>query len=127
MTWGDATRAAGPISWGLRPLTGTAGWRAWGTSCANLACTTVSWDAGTQNVVWGSQCGGDDCAAPPSSWSGGNAPIWSTDDQDTIVWGTNDHDTIVWGTNDHDTIVWGTTDQETIVWGTGCDDPDCAP
>jgi serine protease AprX len=128
VTWGDATRAAGPIAWGLRPLTGsesTVGWSAWGTGCADAACTTASWDAGTYNVVWGSQCGGNDCAAPPSSWSAADAPIWSSQDQDTIVWGTNDHDTIVWGTNDQDTIVWGTTDQDTIVWGTNCDD--CAP
>jgi serine protease AprX len=125
VTWGDATRAAGPIVWGLKPTGSGSG--AWGTRCADAACTTTSWDAGTQNVVWGSQCGGDDCAAPPSSWSAGDAPIWSSQDQDTIVWGTDDHDTIVWGTNDHDTIVWGTTDQETIVWGTSCDDPDCVP
>ena len=150
VTWGDATRAAGSIAWGLRPLTGAdgaVGWSTWGTACAGAACTSASWDDGTQNVVWGSQCGGNDCAAPPSSWSGGDAPVWSTDDQDTIVWGTNDHDTIVWGTNDHDTIVWGTTDQDTIVWGTTdddtivwgttdedtivwgttCEDPACAP
>ena len=52
------------------------------------------------NIVWGTDCGGDDC--------------------DTVVWGTQDGDNIVWGTAaDGDNIVWGTAaDGDNIVWGT---------
>jgi hypothetical protein len=63
--------------------------------------------ADSENVVWGSTCGGADCP-------GGT---WATDDGDTVVWGTDDGDTVVWGTDDGDTVVWGTS------CGAECDTP----
>jgi serine protease AprX len=71
----------------------------------------VTWGPGltkTQNVVWGTQCGGSDCHyAWDLSVSGGAV---STDDGDTVVWGTDDGDTVVWGTSCIDPrcepIVW---------------------
>jgi serine protease AprX len=59
----------------------------------------ITWGAGfsrTQNVVWGTQCGGNDCHYTwDLSVSGGAV---SSDDGDTVVWGTSDGDTVVWGT-----------------------------
>jgi serine protease AprX len=139
VTWGDPTRAGGPIWWGFRPVIGQGEvieWTPWGTSCADPVCLSVTWQAGSENVVWGSECGGDDCSTHESRAAAGDALVWSSEDQDTIVWGTHDQDTIVWGTTEQDTIVWGTTeedtivwgtnDEETIVWGTSCDDPTCS-
>jgi hypothetical protein len=63
-------------------------------------------------VVWGSHCGGADCA---STWA---ASVFASDDGDTVVWGTDDGDTVVWGTSD---------DGDTVVWGTSCGDPSCEP
>jgi serine protease AprX len=100
--WGAATRDGEAISWGATqadPNTGE--WITWAMGAENEYQSS-------ENVVWGSACGGTDCPADTT---------WTTSEPDTIVWGTNDDDTIVWGTNDDDTIVWGTS----------CDDPSCTP
>jgi hypothetical protein len=113
--------------------------------CLDLTCTSADWGR-SENVVWGSACGGADCqtgSAPPvvsdvdavlSNGSGGQTIVWGTDDtivwgtDDTIVWGTMNGQTIVWGTSNGQAIVWGTTDGQTLVWGTtGCNDPSCRP
>jgi serine protease AprX len=123
--WGAARDGEESIYWGLRPSiseTGDVEWSAWGTSCADPECDSIIWGTSeSYNVVWGSVCGGDDCADASS----GDRHAWSTSMDETIVWGTNDEQTIVWGTTGEDTIVWGTSDEDTIVWGTTCDDPDC--
>jgi subtilisin family serine protease len=60
-----------------------------------------------RNIVWGTLCGGADCA---TTWN--NRLVNTTQDEgDTVVWGTN-----------------GTQEEgDTVVWGTGCGDPACAP
>ena len=87
VTWGASTTASGlPIDWGvIGPLD------RW---------TMMS--SASQNVVWGTTCGGADCGGP---WNHG----------------------AVFGTSDDETVVWGTSDEETVVWGTSCDDPSCQP
>jgi serine protease AprX len=70
---------------------------------------SVTWGPGfikTQNVVWGSQCGGGDCRG---AWS---------------IAGSGD---AVTDAADGDTVVWGTSDGDTVVWGTTCGDPSCEP
>ena len=88
----------------------------WGSTYA-LPLVRASWGpswntaSSSSNVVWGSHCGGADCASP---WA---ASVFASDDGDTVVWGTDDGDTVVWGTDDGDTVVWGTS----------CGDPSCQP
>jgi hypothetical protein len=71
---------------------------------------------GDDNIVWGTDCGGDDC----------DNVVWGTaDGDDNIVWGTaNGDDNIVWGTaKGDDTNVWGTANgDDNIVWGTALGD-----
>jgi serine protease AprX len=111
--WGAPTTAAGNnIAWGViwsPAAVGSGGaWTPWATRCLDVTCGSVVWGTGTsENVVWGSSCGGADCPVSPSLGSL------------LLVSGT----TVVWGTND--TVVWGTSD--TVVWGTTCADPTCAP
>jgi len=71
----------------------------WGSACALDVC---SFD----NIVWGPQCGGDDCG---DTWTASQ----------TVVWGTNTRETVVWGTNSRDTVVWGTTDPDPVLWSPG--------
>ena len=109
VTWGATTTPAGAAIW-------------WGDG--------GKWriDKGTvRNVVWGTICGGADCATPwtldtVTAASGGETVVWgTTDGGETVVWGTTDGgETVVWGTTgDGETVVWGTTaDGETVVWGT---------
>jgi len=147
--WGDERTSAGAdVVWGQIPAGGngsTAAWRPWAVHCLDFMCRTADWGP-SENVVWGSACGGNDCQTGPLTVSVGNllsgatvsqtiawgtanpaTTVWGTAGQ-TIVWGTDDQDTIVWGTTG-ETIVWGSTDNDdTIVWGTqGCDDPSCQP
>jgi serine protease AprX len=83
----------------------------WGTM--EDAAFNIVWGTSEDfdNVVWGTDCGGEDC--------------------DSIVWGTSTVDefgfNIVWGTSeDADNIVWGTSeDADNIVWGTNCEGEDC--
>ena len=87
VTWGASTTASGlPIDWGVIG------------SSDRWTMTTGS----SQNVVWGTTCGGADCGGP---WNHG----------------------AVFGTIDDETVVWGTSDEETVVWGTSCDDSTCQP
>jgi serine protease AprX len=77
----------------------------WGANPGSVAGESGLSDVG-QNVVWGSQCGGDDCQ---TDWS---------------IFGSG----VVIGADDGDTVVWGTTDDgDTVVWGTSCSDPACDP
>jgi serine protease AprX len=76
------------------------------------------------NIVWGTDCGGD-CGGDNIVWgtSAGDNIVWGTSAAgDNIVWGTSADDNIVWGTDcggaDCDNIVWGTADSDNIVWGT---------
>lgn len=92
----------------------------WGVLCSSGTCDSSIgfWRSSTTtsvNVVWGPECGGDNCTTP---WTGG-AVYGATDDGDTVVWGTAD---------EGDTVVWGTADEgDTVVWGTSCGDPACEP
>jgi hypothetical protein len=83
--WGAATTPSGEVvEWGE-------GW--------NLHNTD------SENVVWGSACGGSDC------------------ERSEGVGGANDDDNVVWGTS----VVWGTNDDDSVVWGTSCSDASCEP
>jgi subtilisin family serine protease len=111
--WGAAMAGPANAVWGVRPVYGLFGlaWVNWGTSCSNLLCTNITWGSpNSENVVWGSRCGGDDC-------HGGT--IWSSPGSAMLMmWDASD--------GESETIVWGTSDGEgdTIVWGTTCD-PNC--
>jgi serine protease AprX len=126
--WGTTRTPTGSdVVWGLISAGGdgsTATEDPWSVECLDLTCSRADWGS-SENVVWGSACGGNDC--PAGLWTGSvnTLPSGATVGQ-TIVWGTGDGETVVWGTSDGETIVWGTSDGETIVWGTqGCDDPSC--
>jgi serine protease AprX len=124
--WGAAKSASGqPIEWGVicspNCDVDPGPWARWGVSCADWSCTFPDWGSGSQDIVWGSRCGGSDCPTG-TPWSTNDA-VWDT----TVVWGTGDGDTVVWGTYAGDTVVWGTTDGDTVVWGTSCTDPRCEP
>ena len=143
--WGDERTPEGAdVTWGeIQASNGsTAGSQPWSVHCIDLTCSSADWGA-SENVVWGSACGGNDCQTGPltvdlsSLLSGATVSqtiVWGTNDADTtvwstggqtIVWGTTNGATIIWGASGQ-TIVWGTTDSDTIVWGTqGCDDPSC--
>ena len=110
----------------------------WGSGCQDVACATlVSADSQvvsiggsslvvttstatvtvvSDNVVWGSACGGANCTT--AAWS--PAMVGSTsDDGDTVVWGSSDDgDTVVWGSSsdDGDTVVWGSSSTDEVVW-----------
>jgi serine protease AprX len=98
--WGAATVPAGAtVEWGVvctANCDGAGTWQPWTTS------------APSQNVVWGSSCGGANCQG-----------TWSAPSGEGVVWSTSDGDGIVWGTNDGDGIVWGTsceTSCEPVIW-----------
>jgi serine protease AprX len=87
VTWGASTTASGlPIDWGV----------------IGLSDRWTLTSGSSQNVVWGTMCGGADCGGP---WNHG----------------------VVFGTTGDATVVWGTSDEQTVVWGTSCDDPSCQP
>jgi serine protease AprX len=105
------------LIWGHRLVQGgqlSADANAWSTNVLWGATAApsghgITWGPGfikTQNVVWGSQCGGNDCHR-----------AWSVADSGDAVTDAADGDTVVWGTSDGDTVVWGTT----------CGDPSCEP
>jgi serine protease AprX len=140
--WGDTRTPFGDdVAWGLvwsPSATGSTGtWTTWSVHCLDLTCSSADWGS-SDNVVWGSACGGADCqtgspqvaSAINALLSGGldaQTIVWGTTAAQTIVWGTTTGQTIVWGTTDGQTIVWGTTNGQTIVWGTsGCNDPSCS-
>jgi serine protease AprX len=114
--WGSTAVSGAPAVWGDAWSATTNAWTTWSTTCVDLGCGNVTWAGDWPNVVWGSQCGGSDCAGT----------AWSTSDSETVVWGTSGSETVVWGTNDSETVVWGTNGDETVVWGTGCGQ-DCQP
>jgi serine protease AprX len=130
--WGAPTTGAGNnIAWGVIWSPGAFGlggaWTPWATHCSDLLCSSVVWGNGnSENVVWGSSCGGADCQTLPLN-GGGSLLVHGTSYNDTVVWGTTGDDTVVWGTTGDDTVVWGTSGDDTVVWGTTCADPTCAP
>jgi serine protease AprX len=113
VAWGAATTPDGQtIQWGV-------------IESADSLETTATiterpWSASdiSDNVVWGMQCGGDDCEVP---WDG--QAVLATN-FDTVVWGMNQFgDTVVWGMNEYgNTVVWGmscsTTNCEPVIWST---------
>jgi serine protease AprX len=156
VTWGAVSTPAGSsVEWGAvcteSSCDAPAAWTVWRTSCVDPLCLMVQWGGGrSENVVWGSTCGGADCPqvmpffpsmAAVTAASDGDTVVWgTTDGGDTVVWGTADSgDTVVWGTTDDgDTVVWGTSgDGDTVVWGTSgdggvvwdqsCEEPDPRP
>jgi serine protease AprX len=132
VAWGAPTTTAGDnVVWGViwSPNASWFGgaWVPWATHCSDLICSSVVWGNGnSDNVVWGSSCGGADCQSLPLL-GGGSLLVRSASYDDTVVWGTTGDDTVVWGTTGDDTVVWGTTGDDTVVWGTTCSDPACAP
>jgi len=118
VVWGSNVNNAGqPVTLGLICAEGTncdvAGWGTWSTGTSS---TGIS-----QNVVWGTECGGANC--PSATWS-------TSYDDDTVVWGNSgdDDDTVVWGNSgdDDDTVVWGnSSDDDTVVWGNNCTTTAC--
>jgi serine protease AprX len=111
--WGAPRSAVGQtVEWGVICMavvcgTDTGTWNRWRATCADLACSRVTWGDGTSwNVVWGAACGGQDCSTP---WTTGSAPG------------------VITGSGQAATLVWGTSSDETLVWGTSCTDPSCEP
>jgi serine protease AprX len=140
VAWGAPTTPAGDnvvwgVIWSPGPFGFGGGWAPWATHCSDFTCSSVVWGNGnSDNVVWGSSCGGADCQTSPA---GGGSLLGSVLDSllvqgasasydDTVVWGTTGDDTVVWGTTGDDTVVWGTTGNDTVVWGSICD-PTCTP
>jgi subtilisin family serine protease len=124
VVWGETRHNSADVTFGLAwsPADNASGgsWTRWGTSCGDPACVTVRWDSPrSENVVWGSWCGGGDCASATSPG------VWSTSVGDAVVWGTTSHDAVVWGTTGDDAVVWGTTSDYAVVWGTSCTEPSC--
>jgi hypothetical protein len=81
------------------------------TECLGDEEGSVPWKIGlgsgfARNVVWGSTCGGADCAGP-----------WSTSVGVTLTYAGANATTVVWGSSDGDTVVWGST----------CSDVSCQP
>jgi subtilisin family serine protease len=106
--WGDKRTPAGAdVVWGEIPAASdgsTATGGPWSVHCLDSTCSSADWGP-SDNVVWGSACGGEDCPAGPLTVAIGGLLSGATESQ---------------------TIVWGTTDGQTIVWGTqGCDDQSC--
>ena len=84
-----------------------------------------------QNVVWGRDCNGRNCARV--IWGARKLDVLygTLSDDDNIVWSTAaaDNDNIVWSTAaaDNDNIVWSTaapSDDDNIVWSTSLPDVD---
>jgi hypothetical protein len=70
----------------------------------------IVWSADSDNVVWGTDCGGADC----------DNVVWGTSDLlGNVIWGTLlQGDNVVWGTSGCENVVWGTSDGDNVVWGT---------
>ena len=109
----------------------------WGASLVcdelNPECDNIVWGNGAdedENIVWGSDCGDDDCDNIVWGASVGCDPLLDPSCEN-IVWGNaEDAENIVWGASgDEENIVWGNSvgDEENIVWGASCDpaDPEC--
>lgn len=109
--WGAISSGGEPTTWGMRCVSAcdnefAAQWQSWGIACADAGCDAADWSGtGSENVVWGSSCGGSDC---------GSDVTWTPSDSAAVMWNGNDAS----GSG-----VWGTT----VVWGTSCFDPSCEP
>ena len=125
----DQTPWSNHVIWGNQLITGVQidaaadAWRTdvmWGTAQALDAAGE------SDNIVWGTDCGGADCVGVVWGAACGDGEC------DNIVWGTaQEGDNIVWGTGEEGegdpstalgacNIVWGTNvldDAENIVWG----------
>jgi serine protease AprX len=115
LVWGAAKTPNGAnVQWGVLSDGSS---DAWGVTCANANCTTFEWGgSNSPNVVWGTMCGGADCAS-----------TWSASTMDTTALSTSSSDTVVWGSANADTVVWGSSSDDTVVWGATCSDPSCVP
>ena len=114
VTWGAATTGVGQsIDWGEICTAVTCDehdgpWDRWGTTCANVTCSNVSWgDGSSENVVWGTTCGGANCTTP---WSVAAAGVPGTIRGAAVVWGTSEGDAVVWGTSCRDESC------EPVIW-----------
>ena len=104
----DANAWSADVAWGADTTLGGQ-MIGWGVICASTTCdgeraTWEQWNGAnghSQNVVWGSSCGGADCPGP-----------W------TVQGASTDGDSVVWGTSG---------DDDGVVWGTSCTDPSCEP
>jgi serine protease AprX len=104
-----------------------------GSICSAADCGVTSarvpWvlSSSSQNVVWGSMCGVDNCStnswSPGAVFAAGDAVVWGVD-ADALAWGVND-DGVVWGLLE-DGVVWG-MGEDGVVWGLTCSDPSCEP
>jgi serine protease AprX len=112
VTWGaDTTDQGDTVIWGTADEGDNV---VWGTIVEQDG--RVAW---ATNVVWGTACGGSDCAGV--IW-GANCDQQSTGSEecDNVVWGTSTCD----GTDEPgecDNVVWGTTAdaaEDNVVWGT---------
>jgi hypothetical protein len=126
----DANAWSTSVTWGA-DTTSTGSTVNWGAYCVTSGCEYAigRWsmaNSKVRNVVWGTLCGGQNCAIP---WTVSTVAAAALDDGDTVVWGTTEGDTVVWGTLDElDTVVWGTIDEgDTVVWGTSCTSASCVP
>ena len=112
VTWGAAPTAAGQhIDWGVicstaNCVAGSGTPNRWGADLRQQHVQQRHLGRGhSQNVVWGSTCGGADCSGP---WTIGvtGYPLSGTEGA---------------------AVVWGTTNGAAVVWGTSCSDPSCEP
>jgi serine protease AprX len=107
VVWGHRTNPSGRnVVWGAICTggcdTSDAIWAPWGekTYDGDPADGSTPHSGESDDVVWGSTCGGAECPA---------GTIWTTGDGDTVVWGSNDGDTVVWGSGCTDAscqVVW---------------------
>ena len=112
VTWGaDTTDQGDTVIWGTADEGDNV---VWGTIASQAG---VVW---ATNVVWGTACGGSDCAGV--IW-GASCDEHSTGSEecDNVVWGTSTCD----GTSEPgecDNVVWGTSaddaEEDNVVWGT---------
>jgi serine protease AprX len=112
-TWGaDSTDQGDTVIWGTADEGDNV---VWGTIVQQDG--RVAW---ATNVVWGTACGGSDCAGV--IWGAVCDALSSAlEECDNVVWGTSTCD----GTDepgDCDNVVWGTTaddaEEDNVVWGT---------
>jgi hypothetical protein len=139
VAWGSGLTPEGQlVAWGVA-CAATTGPRADDSSCDTVSWTTATDGAtapgtGSDNVVWGTQCGGADCddvvwgsvcdadeCAPLTMPGGGASSVLATRHG---LWGTAEPgDTIAWGTagdaEDHAVVrvTDAIDDSDNIVWG----------
>jgi serine protease AprX len=133
LTWGASESPAGePIAWGAESLENIV----WGLVDDNivwslldqnivwslqdnivwsLVAENIVWSLhNAENIVWGMDCGGGNCANVVWGQRAADGTLWGTvDPGERIVWPTGDN--IVWGML-ADNIVWGLSAVEPKLW-----------